>query len=519
MAVVVALLSCRMFVVSSVTLLFIALRFLSRSRQNLPPSPFRLPIIGHLYLLRGDGPLYRKLTDLASRFGPLMHLRLGVRSVVVVASPFLVEECFTKNDITFANRPQSIAADILTYNYTAFVFAPYGHLWRVLRRVAVVEMLSSASVHNSAAIREEEAYELVRQVFRVSKDGRRKVDTRVLFSLLAFNVIFRILSGKRCYEAEGDAWMEEGKQRLEKFKNNFVAGAVRLNACDFFPILRWFGHKGSDKSVVELYRRRDEFLENMILEVRQKDGSNNNTRTEHQGERKTLIGALLSLQKSDPDFYSDRVIKSMVMVMLVAGTDTSSITLEWAMSLLLNHPKELQKLIEEIDGQVGSSRLLRELDLNNLPYLRAVVYETLRLYPSVPLLVPHFSSEKCTVGGFEIPENTTLLVNAWAVHRDPTAWEQPAEFKPERFEGVEGERDGTRFIPFGMGRRACPGAAMGLRMMSLALGVMVQCFEWESVGGERVDMTPSSGQTITKAEPLMAMCGPRQNMRDLLLHL
>jgi cytochrome P450 len=188
------------------------------------------------------------------------------------------------------------------------------------------------------------------------------------------------------------------------------------------------------------------------------------------------------------------------------------------MTLLLNHPKVMQKVKAEIDEHVGHGRLLNESDIVKLPYLRCVINETLRLYPPAPLLLPHFSSEACTAGGFDIPQGTMLVVNAWTMHRDPKLWEEPNEFKPERFEAGLGEGDGFKYIPFGIGRRVCPGASMGLQIVSLALGVLVQCFEWDKVGTVE-DTSHGLGMILSKAKPLEALCSPRRDLITLLSHL
>ncbi|EOY15806.1 Cytochrome P450, family 81, subfamily D, polypeptide 2, putative [Theobroma cacao] len=202
--------------------------------------------------------------------------------------------------------------------------------------------------------------------------------------------------------------------------------------------------------------------------------------------------------------------------MFNAGTETTAAIMEWAMSLLLNHPESMQKVRAEIDAHVGHGRLLHDSDLANLPYLRCVANETLGLYPPSPLLLPHFSSEDCVVGGYEIPRGTMLMVNVWAIHRDPSLWEGPSKFKPERFEASFGEKEGFRYLPFGLGRRDCPGAAMGMRLIFLALGAAIQCFVWENVGQGKVDMSSGSGITLLKARPLEARCCPRRNSIKLL---
>ncbi|TXG49491.1 hypothetical protein EZV62_025366 [Acer yangbiense] len=208
-------------------------------------------------------------------------------------------------------------------------------------------------------------------------------------------------------------------------------------------------------------------------------------------------------------------------VMLLAGTDTSAVTMEWAMSNLLNQPEVLKKARDKLDPQVGQERLIDEPDVPKLQYLQSIISETLRLYPAGPLLVPHMSSSDCTVGGYDVPADTILLVNAWAIHRDPMLWDDPTSFKPERFKNYKDGSDqdqGHKLMPFGVGRRACPGIGLAQRVLGLTLGSLIQCFEWEKVDEkENVDMTEGNGITMPKAEPLVAMCKARPVM-DIVLH-
>lgn len=193
-------------------------------------------------------------------------------------------------------------------------------------------------------------------------------------------------------------------------------------------------------------------------------------------------------------------------------------TIQWAMRLLLAHPKVFQKLRFEIDSKVGNKRLLNDSDFNNLPYLQCVINETLRLYSLVPLLLPHYSLEDCSVGGYHVPKNTILMVNAWAIHRDPELWDEPEKFIPERFEDMDGaKKEGFnyKFIPFGMGRRACPGANMGMRTVSLGLGSLVQWFDWKNVeldeNYRNMDEYYNSNVISSKDKPFEAICIPRQH--------
>lgn len=200
--------------------------------------------------------------------------------------------------------------------------------------------------------------------------------------------------------------------------------------------------------------------------------------------------------------------------MFIAGTDSTATAMEWAMSLLLNHPEVLKKAREEIDAHVGSSRLLGADDVPSLGYLHCVLNETLRLYPVGPTLIPHESTADCTVGGYRVPSGTMLLVNVYAIHRDPAIWADPAAFRPERFE--DGRADGLFVMPFGMGRRKCPGEALALRTLGLVLGTLIQCFDWDTVGGAEVDMAEGGGITLPRAVPLEAICKPRHAMLGVL---
>lgn len=481
-------------------------------QQNLPPSPLALPIIGHLYLIKKTVPIYQALGSLASKHGPIMYLRFGAMPVLVVSSASAVEDCFTKNDIIFANRPKSMAGDHFTYNYTAYVWAPYGHVWRTLRRFTVIEIFSSNNLKKSFPILEDEVHHLLRLLFTHSASGNQKVELKPLFSILSVNFMMRIVAGKRgTEEGAGAANMEVAKKFLLEFKEIFFPSMI-MNVCDFFPILRLIGYgKGIEKRFVRIQKMRDEYMQNLIDDIRIRLKKTSSSFEAASMRNKSLIETLLSLQESEPEFYSDDVLKSIIVIMFVAGVETTAVSLEWAMSLLLNNPDVLQKVRAEIDCNVGNGRMLNDLDLVNLPYLRCVVNETLRLYPPAPLLLPHFSSEDCILGGYHIPRGTALMVNTWAMHRDSEAWEEPNKFKPERFETIHSEREGFKHIPFGMGRRACPGAGMAIRTISFALGSLIQCFEWEKVGQE-VDMTASYGISLSKTVPLVAMCSPRQNM-------
>lgn len=193
-----------------------------------------------------------------------------------------------------------------------------------------------------------------------------------------------------------------------------------------------------------------------------------------------------------------------------AGTDTSAITVEWALAELINHPEIMEKASQEIDFIIGGNRLVEESDISNLPYLQAIVKETLRLHPTGPMIVRE-STEDCFIGGYNIPAKTRLFVNVWAINRDPRHWENPYEFQPERFLSGEGSEKNQldvrgqhyQFLPFGSGRRACPGTSLALQVVQTSLAAMIQCFKWKVNGA--VDMEEGPGITLPRAHPLVCL--------------
>ncbi|XP_010470528.1 PREDICTED: cytochrome P450 81D11-like [Camelina sativa] len=485
-------------IISSLTLFIKNLK----QNQNLPPSPpSSLPIIGHLRLLKP--PLHRVLLSLSKSLNdsPIFSLRLGNKLVFVVSSLPIVHECFTKNDVVLANRSKSMASKHISYNYSSMVSAPYSEHWRNLRRIGAVEIFSNHRLNSFTSIRRDEIRRLIARLSRSQNSSLEfgKVEMNLMLSNLSFNNIIRMVAGK-CYYGDGaedDVEAKRVRQLIAEAMSCFGAG----HAADHLPVLRWFTN--FERRVKKIAGRLDEFFQGLVDEKRAAKEKKENTMIDH----------LLSLQESQPEYYTDHTIKGTMLSLILAGTDTSAVTLEWALSNLLNHPEVLKKARDEIDCKVGLDRLVEESDISNLPYLQNIVSETLRLYPAGPMSVPHVASEDCKVGEYDMPRGTMLLVNVWAIHRDPKLWDDPASFKPERFE-KEGES--RKLITFGLGRRACPGAGLAQRLVSLTLGCLIQCFEWERVGEEEVDMTECGGLTMPRAKPLVAMCRARYFVGKIL---
>nr|BAN19902.2 cytochrome P450 [Echinochloa phyllopogon] len=484
----------------------------AKGALRLPPSPPGIPFLGHLHLVKA--PFHSALASLAARHGPVFSMRMGSRRAVVVSSPEHARECFTEHDVALANRPRFASQQLVLFGGAALTTSSYGPYWRNLRRVAAVQLLSAHRVAGMSHVITAEARAMARRMCRAAgtaPGGAARVQLkRRLFEVSLSVLMETIAQTKTSSRAETSADISPEAHEFKQIVDEVVPYLGTANKWDYLPVLQRFDVFGVRKKIMAAVSRRDAFLQRLIdAEQRRLDEGD-------VGEKKSMIAVLLSLQKSEPEVYTDTMIMALCANLFGAGTETTSTTTEWAMSLLLNHPEALKKAQAEIDTAVGTtSRLITPEDLPRLGYLQCVINETLRLYPAAPLLMPHESSADCKVGGYDVPRGTMVLVNAYAIHRDPAAWEDPAEFRPERFEGGDAT-DGRLLIPFGMGRRKCPGETLALRTIGLVLGTLIQCFDWDRVDGVEVDMAERGGLTIARAVPLEAMCRPRAHMRDVL---
>lgn len=489
--------------------LYMITRHLIHKLLNFPPTPFPvIPLIGHLYLLKK--PLQKTLSNLSDLYGPVFFLWLGSRPVLVVSSVSAAEECFTKNDINFANRPHFLYAKYLGYNYSGIVWAPYGDHWRNLRRVASIELLSSYRLQKLSQIRVEEVQTLMNKLFLSGSENKyQTLHMKPVLSKLMFNVMTRMIAG-RSYFGENTSKSEEAKRFQEIIaESSVLVGAS--NTGDFMPIVRWFAFNKMEKRLKILHKKRDKLAQKWIEDFRDRISDESG-----ESEEKSMIEILLSLQHREPEYYTDETIKSLMLALLQAGVSTSVDTMEWAMAYLLNSPDVLKKAQNEIDNCVSHHRLIDEADVAELQYLKCIIRETMRMCPVAPFLVPHESSMDSTVCGFHVPRKTMLLVNVKTIQNDPNYWEKPEIFMPERFEGFDGASVGFNWMPFGSGRRGCPGEGLAMRIVGLALGSLIQCFDWDRMGKEMVDMTTGGGLTAPMAQPLMAKYRPRPTMVNLL---
>ncbi|KAH7846827.1 hypothetical protein Vadar_018637 [Vaccinium darrowii] len=393
---------------------------------------------------------------------------------------------------------------------------PYGTHWRNIRRFANSEIFSSAQLQMTSRIRAEEVRYLVKKLFGI---GNPKVEVKLLFAFLTFNIMMKMVSGERYFEGD-ELESEKGKFELSDFKRTFSPPG-RPGVVDMFPVLKFVSSVIRDVKNKRLKTKREAFVQNMIVKHRRKKRSFSNTEGGDE-KRKNIIDVMLLLQESE-EFYTDDIIKAIIKVMLIGGTGTTITTLEAAVSFLILHPDEFNKARDEIDSNVGQTRLMDDSDLSKLKYLNCIVNEALRLGPTVQLNTLHESSRDCFVQGFSVPSGTMLIVNTWALHNDPQLWHDPTQFKPERFNGVDGEKVGFKFVPFGSGRRVCPGESLARRFIALALGTLIQCFDWEKAEENYEKGGNGSGngnaRKIEKEKLTEVVFRPRGALMDTLVEL
>ncbi|KAM0821253.1 hypothetical protein ACQ4PT_009465 [Festuca glaucescens] len=417
---------------------------------------------------------------------PFTNLNPASENEVTSIADTAAEECFTANDAVLAGRPQVLAGEHLGYRRTSVVWVSYGDHWRGLRRFVAAELFSSSRLGALAAERRSEVAFLVENLLHDAVPSSGITLRPKLFELV-LNVMLRAITGRR---HAGDV------HRFQEIVEESFAVSGVPSVGDFFPALRWVDRvRGVEAALANLQSSRDAFVTGLIDDHRRTRDAGS-----RDGEKKAVIDVLMEHQRTDPEYYTDTVVKGIVLVLLTAGTDTSALTTEWAMAQLLTHPEAMKKARAEIDAVVGTGLLVEESDITNLPYLQCIVKETLRLCPVGPVIPAHEAMEDCTVGGYHVRRGTMVLVNAWAIHRDANVWDAPQEFRPERFFGRDAVT--TPMLPFGLGRRRCP--------------ALLQCFEWDIAEGSTIDMAEGAGLTMPMATPLAAVCRPREFVKSVL---
>ncbi|KAK6150745.1 hypothetical protein DH2020_015677 [Rehmannia glutinosa] len=472
------------FIYGAIALLFFIYYYLLWTRSANPKTKAppeaggAWPFTGHLHLMGGGSSPelpHINLAALADKYGPIFTIRLGVRRALVVSSWELAKELFTTCDVTISSRPKLRVAKHLSYDFAMFGFTPYGAYWRGLRKLVSAELLSSRRIELQRDVRVSETAQFVSELYKLweekkDESGRVLVDMKKWFGDLNLNVVLRVVAGKRFnYGGGGDA--EETRRCREVFRDFFHLAGLFV-AADAMPYLGWLDLGGHEKKMKETAKELDIIVGGWLAEHRNK---------EYSGEDKPqdFMDVMLSVVQGATEFRgqydADTIIKATCETLIAGGTDTTTVMVIWALSLLLNNPRVLKNAQEELDKHIGKERRVKESDISNLVYLQAITKETLRLYPAGPLSGTREFAQDCHVGGYHVRKGTWLFVNLWKLHRDPRVWgDDPLEFRPERFlsthENVDVRGQNFELIPFGAGRRIRPGQALAAQIFAFGVG-------------------------------------------------
>ncbi|KAJ1693142.1 hypothetical protein LUZ63_009840 [Rhynchospora breviuscula] len=470
--------------------IFLLYRSLFSRKPNLPPAPASLPFIGHLHLVDSCTP-HRSLHSLSLRYGKPDSSRLIFLNLpsptLVVSTASDAELVLKTHDLAFASRPASFSEAILVNGTGQGVsFSEYGDYWRQSKKFIVVHLLGQKRVF-SAPFRAARAEEVTAMMDRIAAN-KGEMNLSDCFYAYTNGVISHAIAGKK-----------NNAQRFRELTDDISAilanGSLYQLAAEVFPGIGKLITKvsGLDEKF-ELYNRNQFMAE--IIEDKKKTA---NTKEED------FVDVLLRAREDGTmglDLTENDII-AIVRDITAAATDTTFNALEWIMSELMKNPNVMAKAQTEIRQIAGKKTMVTEDDLNQIEYIRAVIKEAMRLHPPAPVLVPHESTTTVIIHGYEIPPKTKLIINAWAIARDPQSWEAPEEFRPERFLGSEVDFRGNdfQFVPFGAGRRMCPGINFAMVTIELALANLLYSFDWR-LPGRDLDMDEGVGLSVPRKNPL-----------------
>ncbi|CAJ1943746.1 unnamed protein product [Sphenostylis stenocarpa] len=474
------------FFISVLLLLKLTRKNKSKTNLNQPPSPPKLPIIGNLHQL-GTLP-HRSLRNLALKYGGMMMLQLGQRQTptLVVSSAEVAMEITKNHDIAFSNRPHNTAVKILLYGGKDVGFEVYGEDWRQKRKICVVQFLSMKMVQSFGFIREEEVAELVRKLREASCSDAPYVNLSEMILSTSLNIIYKCLFGRQ-YSGDSDG-------RVKKAVKNIMIQITAFSVRDYFPLLGFVddltGKIGEFKATFEAL---DAVFDKAIEE---------HLTAKAHSQKETFLNILLQLQGHTTLTRND--VKALIMDMFIGATETTAVALEWSISELVRNPRIMKKAQEEVREVVGHKAKVEGKDMSGMQYLKCVIKETLRLHPPAPLLAVRETISSVKLNGYDIPAKTMVYINAWAIQRDPKFWENPEEFLPERFESSKVDFKGQdfEFIPFGIGRRGCPGINFGLASVEYLLANLLYWFDWKLPNTEPLDMSEIFGLVASRKTPL-----------------
>ncbi|XP_059302459.1 premnaspirodiene oxygenase-like [Lycium ferocissimum] len=481
----------------------------NQTQIRLPPGPWRLPLIGSLHHLMGAEVPHRILRNLAKNYGPVMYLQLGQVPTVVISSPSFAKQVLKTHDPVFASRPEYTSTNILLYNNKGITFSPYGDYWRQMCKICIVELLSAKMVKSFSAIRGDELSTLISSI-RNSMSGS-STSTMINMSEKVFwcvnSVICRAAFGKVCKDR--DEFITILKEVMLLSGGFFVA--------DLFPSWKLLHNISGEKSrMVKAHKKIDALMEDIINGHTKNKAAGNNLGNGRFGDEDLVDVFLRIKDNAELQFpITNDHLKAVLFDIFLAGSESSSTMIIWALSEMMKRPNVMAKAQSEVRQVLKGKKNYDEEDLEKLTYLKLVIKETLRLHPG-PFIGSRECREQIDIDGYTIPVKTRILVNAWALGRDPGSWDDPESFIPERFENssIDFMGNNFEFIPFGAGKRMCPGMLFGLANVAHPLAQLLYHFDWElpyETNPKDLDMTEAHGVTGAKQELYLVATNHKNN--------
>ncbi|KDP20161.1 hypothetical protein JCGZ_11053 [Jatropha curcas] len=429
------------------------------------------------------------MAKLAKLHGPIFSLRLGYQLVVVGSSPAVAAEILRKKDRFLSGRfvPKAIPRPSHELDRIALVWNPScSDQWKSLRALSRTELFSAKAIESKAALREQKVSEMIE--FLGIKQGQVVNVGEVVFATV-FNSISNLLFSKDFISFED----EESVSGLKGLMWKLMELGSAPNLADFYPIFSGLDLQGLRKKMSKCLKEMFDIWEIFIKERRERHARNGVVKED-------FLDVFIS------NGFDDEQINWLIHELFSAGTDTTTTTVEWAMAELLKNKEAMNKVCQELEREINKNSI-NESQVSQFPYLYACIKETFRLHPPAPFL-GHQPLETCEVMNYTIPKDSQIIVNIWAVGRDPLAWEDPLLFKPERFLESSLDLKGHDFelLPFSSGRRMCPGLPMAIRFLPLILASLIHYFDWSLPGGEdpaMLDMNDKYGITLQKEKPLL----------------
>ncbi|KAJ9680874.1 hypothetical protein PVL29_020012 [Vitis rotundifolia] len=424
-----------------------------------------------------------------------MSLKLGSIATIVISSSETAKEVLHRNDQAFSSRTVPDAVRAHNHHESSVAWVPASAHWRKIRKICSREMFSVQQLDASQGLGRKIVQELLDHVEECCGWG-----CAVDIGGAAFTTSLNLLSNT-IFSINLAHYDSNFSQEFKNIVWGVMEGLGRPNFVDYFPAFRLIDPQGIRWNMKIYFDKLFYIFDGII---------NQRLQSKTSSASKDVLDALLNLTKENDNEWSCSDIKHLLLDLFVAGTDTTSSTVEWAMAELLCNPEKMAKAQKEIRGVLGNEGIVQESDISKLPYLQSIVKETFRLHPPAPLLVPHKAETNVEICGFTIPKNSQVLVNAWAIGRDPSTWPNPSAFMPERFLECDIDVKGRDFelIPFGAGRRICPGMPLAHRMVHLMLASLLYSHAWKLEDGmkpENMDRSEKFGLTLQKAQPLWAI--------------